>query len=229
MLRKLQLNDCISLTAEYEAMLIGHSDIPDIILMLKDPRVQEFLFFCPSPDEVYEGYFTPLVDCAAAFRAQAADSPESTGVVGPVPESIVLVVREKKTGEFAGNCGVMTPMAMFCPGNVDVGYQFNASAWGKGLATACTRLLLYLAFEELGAHKVSADLYSRNVGSARVLEKAGFVQEGQLTDFYKLKEIDGELGSPGQFDDKILFGVTLRQYRALSLSLRYTEVSFEGC
>jgi RimJ/RimL family protein N-acetyltransferase len=208
--------------------------------MLNDSRVQEFLFFCPSPNEVYEGYFTPLADCAATFRAQLTVNGDGDGNSNEAtPENIVLIVREKKTGVFAGNIGVMTPMSMFCPGNVEVGYQFNASAWGKGLATLGTKLLLHLAFHEMHAHKASADLYGRNKGSSRVLEKAGFLKEGSLAGYYKIPTADALLPvSEGEktkslttsyvdvYDDKDLYGITLAQYQALPEADKYAS---DGC
>jgi ribosomal-protein-alanine N-acetyltransferase len=227
MLPQLQRGESISLTEDYTARLIEHADIPDIVTMLRDPRVQEFLFFCPSPDEVYQGYFTPLADCAAAFRAQAADASEesrSDEVIGPAPENLVLIVREKESGAFAGNIGIMTPMSMFCPGNVEVGYQFVASTWGKGLATAGTRLLLHLAFHEMGAHKASADLYGKNLGSARVLEKAGFVKEGCLNNYYKIKSVTEDGVEIESYDDKCLHGITIVQYETLPISFKFTTV-----
>lgn len=178
--------------------------------------MQEFLFFCPSPNEVYEGYFTPLADSAAAFRAKLSEDTE-TGSTS-VPENICLIIREKNTGAFVGNAGAMTPMAMFCPGNMEVGYQFNESAWGKGLATRCTKLLLQLAFGEMGAHKVNADLYGRNKGSARVLEKAGLRKEGGLARYYKIPA-STELNSV-TYDDKDFYGITLEQYQGLAESVK---------
>ena len=185
--------------------------------------MQEFLFFCPSPNEIYEGYFTPLADNSVAFRAELTkDSETDAGALPSIPENVCLIIREKYTGVLAGNAGVMTPMAMFCPGNVEIGYQFNQSAWGKGLGTMCSRLLVHLAFEEMNSHKVSADLYGKNKGSARVLEKAGLVKEGSLKDYYKIPVLGDD--SIFVYDDKDFYGITLAQYQTLPVTEKYHVV-----
>ena len=89
------------------------------------------------------------------------------------------------------------------PGNFELGYQIAYSSWGNGLATAGSRLLTATAFEEMDAHKVIADFYSDNIGSERVLQKVGFVKEGQLKDYYKME--DG-------FNDKVIYGMTLVEW-----------------
>lgn len=66
----------------------------------------------------------------------------------------------------------------FDPGwGVEVGYSFHPSAWGRGyateLATACTAI----ADQILKLPEVKAFARPENVGSRRVLEKAGFEVE----------------------------------------------------
>lgn len=46
--------------------------------------------------------------------------------------------------------------------------------WGKGYGTEVVRLRTRFAFTELNLHKVSTLVYLPNVGSRRVLEKAGY-------------------------------------------------------
>lgn len=63
----------------------------------------------------------------------------------------------------------------------DVSYFIGErSAWGKGYATTAVRLATRFGFERLGLHRVQAGFYESNVGSQRVLEKAGFLYEGRL-------------------------------------------------
>ncbi|SDM22907.1 Protein N-acetyltransferase, RimJ/RimL family [Halogranum gelatinilyticum] len=60
----------------------------------------------------------------------------------------------------------------------ELGYWVAPDAWGNGYCTAAVRLISRYAFEERRLHKVVAEAYGHNVGSQRVLEKAGFTQEG---------------------------------------------------
>ncbi len=61
---------------------------------------------------------------------------------------------------------------------IEIGYLFKQSAWGKGYATeACTRLLRF-AFEETGLDEVVAVTAPPNTASQNVLRKSGLRSEG---------------------------------------------------
>ncbi len=61
----------------------------------------------------------------------------------------------------------------------DISYFIgDRSQWGRGLASDAIATAAAIAFERLGLHRVQAGLYEGNVGSARALEKAGFLREG---------------------------------------------------
>ncbi len=62
----------------------------------------------------------------------------------------------------------------------DLGYVLNAKYWGQGIATEATQRLLTFGFDDLGLHRIFATCHPENIGSARVLEKAGFQLEGRL-------------------------------------------------
>ena len=61
-----------------------------------------------------------------------------------------------------------------------LGYCFLDSAWGQGYATETVRALLEWAFETLDINRVQSETDTRNLASARVLEKLGFLREGTL-------------------------------------------------
>ncbi|MDP1719829.1 MAG: GNAT family N-acetyltransferase [Candidatus Nanopelagicaceae bacterium] len=62
----------------------------------------------------------------------------------------------------------------------DLGYLLNADFWGQGIATEATQRLLAFGFGELSLHRIFATCHPDNIGSSRVLEKAGFQLEGRL-------------------------------------------------
>lgn len=62
----------------------------------------------------------------------------------------------------------------------DLGYVLNAEYWGRGIATEATQRLLTFGFKDLGLHRIFATCHPDNIGSSRVLEKAGFQLEGRL-------------------------------------------------
>jgi len=73
---------------------------------------------------------------------------------------------------------------------LEVGYIFKSSAWGKGYATEACRCLIRFAFEFLPLDEIAAVLQEENTASWRVLEKSGLTYRGprrayarQLPDF----------------------------------------------
>ncbi|WP_416043089.1 GNAT family N-acetyltransferase [Bacillus halotolerans] len=59
-----------------------------------------------------------------------------------------------------------------------IGYFLDKAHNGKGLMTEAVRLIVDYAFYDLKLHRIEAGVMPRNLGSMRVLEKAGFHKEG---------------------------------------------------
>ncbi|WP_157009048.1 GNAT family N-acetyltransferase [Agromyces laixinhei] len=64
--------------------------------------------------------------------------------------------------------------------SASLGYCLNRAAWGQGYATEAARGMLRWAFDTLDLNRVQSETDTRNLASARVLEKLGFVREGTL-------------------------------------------------
>jgi [ribosomal protein S5]-alanine N-acetyltransferase len=62
----------------------------------------------------------------------------------------------------------------------EIGYWLAEPYWGKGIMANAVQFLAAWAFRELKLHRISAEPYSTNTASHRVLEKAGFTREGVL-------------------------------------------------
>lgn len=91
----------------------------------------------------------------------------------------------------------------------EIGYWLARPLWGQGIMTAVVQRVCQVAFEEFGLVKIVALVAATNVGSARVLEKCGFEQEGYLKKQY-LKD--------GQYRDARLYarlqGVDGQEHKA---------------
>lgn len=59
-----------------------------------------------------------------------------------------------------------------------IGYFLDEKYNGRGLTTEATKLIVTYAFDELKLHRIEAGVQPHNIGSIRVLEKAGFHKEG---------------------------------------------------
>ncbi|MGI9283582.1 MAG: GNAT family N-acetyltransferase [Endozoicomonas sp.] len=179
-------NNSLPLQENYIVSLLLPADIDDIIDMLEDDQVTRYLPFAPAPECVYRDYFAPI-----------AEQNESSLKAGTEP-SMTLVIREADSGTFAGMLGLV-PAAM-TTGVYEVGFQFPQRSWGKGLASQGCQMLIQYAFDELRAHKVTADCYANNKGSERVMVKSGMMKEGHQESYYSPEE------------DRVLYGITRKQY-----------------
>jgi RimJ/RimL family protein N-acetyltransferase len=81
-------------------------------------------------------------------------------------------------GDFVGWCS----LSRYDPTNrtASLGYCYGRGTWGRGVATEAAGALLDWAFATLDLNRVQAETDTRNLASARVLEKLGFVREGTL-------------------------------------------------
>ena len=91
--------------------------------------------------------------------------------------------------------------------SASLGYCFTDASWGHGYATEAARALLRWAFDTLDLNRVQAEADTRNIASARVLEKLGFVREGTLREDCV---VDGEVS------DSWVFGLLRREWQPSS-------------
>ncbi|TYB65355.1 GNAT family N-acetyltransferase [Nonomuraea sp. PA05] len=79
---------------------------------------------------------------------------------------------ERQSGEFLGWFH-LRPAEGGPEEELELGYRLHKAAWGRGFATEGSLGLIDKAFVELGARRVFAQTMAVNVGSRRVMEKAG--------------------------------------------------------
>jgi [ribosomal protein S5]-alanine N-acetyltransferase len=91
--------------------------------------------------------------------------------------------------------------------SASLGYCLDDAAWGHGYATEAAHALLRWAFDTLDLNRVQAETDTRNVASARVLEKLGFVREGTLREDCVVN---------GEVSDSWVFGLIRREWRPSS-------------
>jgi RimJ/RimL family protein N-acetyltransferase len=127
----------------------------------------------------------------AACRAMAEDG---TGVR--------LAVDRASDGEFLGWCGLTRWNPDYR--SAALGYCYGEAAWGRGYGTEAARAVLHWAFDTLDLNRVQAETDTRNLASARVLEKLGFRREGTLREDCV---VDGEVS------DSWVFGLIRREWR----------------
>ena len=114
-----------------------------------------------------------------------------------------VAVERASDGAFLGWCG----LSKWNPDyrSASLGYCLDDAAWGHGYATEGARALLQWGFDTLDLNRVQAEADTRNVGSARVLEKLGFVLEGTLREDCVVN---------GDVSDSWVFGLLSREWQA---------------
>lgn len=91
------------------------------------------------------------------------------------PETYAIVNRG--TGEVIGSCGLILSLeGSDCkqPGDAEVGYWIGRELWGWGFASEALGALIAHAGGALGLKRLWGVIFPDNIGSRRVLEKAGF-------------------------------------------------------
>jgi RimJ/RimL family protein N-acetyltransferase len=82
-------------------------------------------------------------------------------------------------GEAAGGIGLvfLTDVERV---SAEIGYWLGEQFWGRGVTTSAVRAVTTATFQHTGLHRIFALPFADNVGSIRVLEKAGYTLEGRL-------------------------------------------------
>ncbi len=105
--------------------------------------------------------------------------------------SMALVIE----GEVAGGIGIELQTGIYCK-NAKIGYWLGEQFWGKGIMTEALALFTTYVFDRFDIEKIYAGVFSRNLASAKVLQKAGYQQEAV---FKKA------LFKNGLYDDELIF------------------------
>ena len=101
--------------------------------------------------------------------------------------SAMLAANENDTFAFAitVNGKVIGSIGAFRQGNIhrqtaELGYYIAEEYWGKGIMTEAVKQLCDYVFSNTDIIRIYAEPFAYNIGSNRVLEKAGFQYEGTL-------------------------------------------------
>jgi len=113
----------------------------------------------PAPDQVRERCVRAQAQWLAGVRAE-------------------MVILDAATGERAGEIALFYQDPII--GQAMIGYSMLPEFRGRGFATRAAQLVALWAFAEAGVARLVAGTLPTNVGSQRVLEKAGFRREAYL-------------------------------------------------
>ncbi|MDI5963550.1 GNAT family N-acetyltransferase [Streptantibioticus silvisoli] len=138
------------------------ADVPALMPALRDAEVDRLT-----------GSHGDLRPDESAIRTWYATRGEQDG-------RLDLAVVERATGHVVGEA----VLNGWEPANESCSFRILLvpGTHGRGLGTDAVRLIVGHAFDTLGLHRVSLEVYAFNPRARRVYEKAGFVAEGVLRD-----------------------------------------------
>lgn len=82
-------------------------------------------------------------------------------------------------GEAAGSIGVF-PQSDIHQKSAEIGYWLSEKYWGNGIMSSAIRDIVRYGFDVFDIVRIYARPFSTNIGSQKVLEKAGFTLEAKL-------------------------------------------------
>lgn len=86
-------------------------------------------------------------------------------------------------GRLVGSAGcalLPTGEGALSPQGMEIGYWIGEPFWGQGFATEAARAVTTFGFEDLGENRLHAGYFADNPASARVLQKLGFQETGEV-------------------------------------------------
>lgn len=114
-----------------------------------------------------------------------------------------LAVELKETGEVIGDMAFRVKSTD--ARQVVVGYSLASAHWRKGYGAEALAAVLDYLFEDLDAHRVTADCDVENTASWKTLEKLGFRREAHFVESFL---------ADGEYTSEYHYGLLQREWRA---------------
>jgi RimJ/RimL family protein N-acetyltransferase len=156
-------------------------DLEACIAMDLDPQVGRYLNPFGPPTEFERR--------SALEKQMAGDWPPLGGV---------WAVERRDNPTFLGWCGLFP---LEDSGLIEIGYRYNVTAWGQGIATEAATRVMEFGFGDLGIDPIVAVTHPENTASQNVLAKLGMTPRGLRRHygldlaFYELSCADYSAGS----------------------------------
>jgi RimJ/RimL family protein N-acetyltransferase len=165
---------------------LAEDDFDAVHAYASDPEVVEYVPWGPNTVQVTR-------DFIARHREKATAEPRLEYVFAVVPKGDERLV---------GTVGIYLPSAE--AHLAMLGYAYGREAWGRGYATEAALAMVAMGFDVLGIQRIWASCDPANVGSARVLEKAGMRLEGRLRQDQNIR---------GALKDSLVWGILEPEWR----------------
>ena len=138
------------------------------IAMVNDPEVRRYL--PPMPEATMET-FAEALERRHTMEREIGYS--------------MWAVDDKATGAFVGQCGIRPAQEGDGP-EIELAYHYTRASWNKGYGTEAVIAVLTHGLGPVGLDRIMALVMTENIGSWRIMEKAGMRYEG-LVNYYGLE------------------------------------------
>jgi RimJ/RimL family protein N-acetyltransferase len=122
--------------------------------------------------------------------------------IGRIPCQNLHLAIVNKSDELIGACALGNISQKHL--DADLGYCLNKHYWNMGYATEAAKALVEYGFSVMKLHRIHATCRPANVGSARVLQKAGMQLEGHLRENLFLR---------GKWEDSLMYAVLISGWK----------------
>lgn len=145
-------------------------DVDAVLAIYGDPAVAEHMSFEPRNREQVEATIS------AVTKAALEEPRLEYSLAGVLPDGELvaytrLAIDTQHPGQSSGQLGM----------------AFRHDQWGHGLGSEALRLLMRLAFDELGLYRVWGARSPLNTASARMMAKLDMVEEGTIRGHIKVR------------------------------------------
>jgi [ribosomal protein S5]-alanine N-acetyltransferase len=140
---------------------------------------------------------------AMTYLEQATDRVARKLKTSANGQDLICVLELRATGEVLGDCALFHADEQ-CR-RAEIGFSLQRKHWERGYMSEAASALIEHAFSTLNLRRIEADIDPRNVASARLLERLGFVREGLLRDRWMVGD---------EVSDSALYGLLESDRRA---------------
>jgi len=148
-------------------------------LILREVTIDDadVIFAIMSDPQVMRYYGTPMHS-----HDEAVKRANSIRAAFQERNIVYWAITEKASNNFVGSGGfwrIIKPDS-----RAHIGYELAPTCWYRGFMTEAISAMVKFGFETIKLHSIEAGIHPDNIGSRRVLEKVGFVQEGYFREKY---------------------------------------------
>ncbi len=170
----------LPLTQGWQLTDVKPEDRSAYIYFLNDPLIYQHTMNIPFPyTEQDADYWLSLLDYKICRFGR----------------SINLAIRNPDS-QLCGSIGLqISPDSQDMPFKAEIGYWLAQAYWGQGIMSQAVQAFCQWAFETFGFQRMTAQVFTDNLASEKVLLKTGFVLEGRMTQYYLKDDVlyDGKL------------------------------------